>query len=322
MEYRPLGQTSLQVSALGFGCGNVGALMVRGDHADQVRAVNIACDAGINYFDTAAQYGNGESERNLGRALKETGREVFVGTKVRVHSEDIDLVGRELMASVEGSLRRLGRDRVDLVQLHNSIGRDRTDANLSPDDVISIVVPAFTRLQQAGKIRFYGFTGLGETEAVNEVVDSGALYTVQVCYNLLNPSAGRAAPEGFPYQDYGLLLDHAAERGMGTLGIRVLAAGALTGSPERHPIAAGSVAPIGTGADYDADLQAAERFQFLVGEGIAGDMAEAAVRFALSTNQLSTVLVGLSSVEQLEHALAAVERGPLPADALGRLSQT
>src|SRR5690348_15619510 len=85
MERRALGSRGLTVSALGFGCGAVGGLMVRGDAAEQQQAVRRALDAGITYFDTAAQYGDGASETNLGRVMRELGTwsRVVVGTKVR-----------------------------------------------------------------------------------------------------------------------------------------------------------------------------------------------------------------------------------------------
>ena len=91
MEQRPFGRTGMSVSVLGFGCGNVGGLMVRGSHEDQVAAVKRALDAGITYFDTAAVYGNGLSEQHLGRVLKELGAwgSVCVGTKLRLGPDDI-----------------------------------------------------------------------------------------------------------------------------------------------------------------------------------------------------------------------------------------
>jgi len=76
MEYRPLGRTGLSVSVLGFGCGSVGGLMVRGDRAEMVRAVSRAIELGINYFDTARIYGDGKSESNLGSVLREVGVDV------------------------------------------------------------------------------------------------------------------------------------------------------------------------------------------------------------------------------------------------------
>ena len=84
MEKRRLGKTGLDVSLLGFGCGAVGGLMVGGAPADQERAVARALELGVNYFDTAAQYGNGRSEENLGRVIKALKPDIYVGTKVRL----------------------------------------------------------------------------------------------------------------------------------------------------------------------------------------------------------------------------------------------
>src|ERR1700733_13446579 len=89
MEMRVYGRTGMNISILGFGCGAVGGLMVRGSAADQEKAIGRALDVGINYFDTAVQYGMGASETNLGRTLKTLKpSEVFVGTKVRLPPED------------------------------------------------------------------------------------------------------------------------------------------------------------------------------------------------------------------------------------------
>src|SRR5438445_12243325 len=88
MELRSLGRTGLTVSTLGFGCGNVGGLMIRGTPADQERAVGRALALGINYYDTAPSYGAGESERNLGRVLRTLRAPVLVGTKFRVEPPD------------------------------------------------------------------------------------------------------------------------------------------------------------------------------------------------------------------------------------------
>ncbi len=287
--------------------------MVRSDPKDQVAAVARAVEAGINYFDTAAQYGDGESERNLGRVLDELKPEVYVGTKVRAPQEAIRA---GVIASVEASLGRMGRDSVDLIQLHNNITLEPRRNSLIPEQVLNEVLAAFQELQRAGKVRFWGITGLGDTEAVHRVVDSGAFRTVQVAYNLLNPSAGQAAPDGFPYQDFDLLIDRASAAGMGTIGIRVLAGGALVGVPERHPIASSPPSPIGTGAEYGDDVRRAAGFRFLVERGYAVDLPDAALRFALSNPRLSTALIGFSDHAQLDAAIASAQRGGLPAAAL------
>jgi aryl-alcohol dehydrogenase-like predicted oxidoreductase len=323
MEYRPLGRTGLQVSMLGFGCGNVGGLIIRGTHQDRVRAVARAMEAGINYFDTAPSYGNGQSEQNLGQVLHELRANVYVGTKVRVTPQELGDLRGAITRSVEASLQRMGRDAVDLIQLHNHITRQRQTVNpsLSVQDVLGEVVETFRQLQAQGKAKYYGITALGDTAALHEVIDSGSLYTAQVCYNLLNPSAGQRVPAGFPNQDFGQLIDRASAQGMGCIGIRVLAAGALSGVEERHPIAVPSVAPIGTGADYQADVQSARMLHFLSEEGYAATLIEASMRFAWSKPGMSTVLVGYSSLDHLEQALSAAERGALPPAAMQRLAQ-
>src|SRR5438128_8466511 len=121
MEQRPLGTTGLTVSALGFGCGAVGGLMVRGNAAEQRQAVSRALDAGITYFDTAASYGDGLSEEHLGQVMRDLGAwsQVVVGTKVRLRPEEQREPAKAVRASIEASLERLGRDDVDLLSLHN-----------------------------------------------------------------------------------------------------------------------------------------------------------------------------------------------------------
>ena len=122
MELRLLGRTGLQLSVLGFGCGAVGGLMVRGDPLDQERTIARAIEAGVNYFDTAVQYGNGESEKNLGRVLQRLKpANVAVGTKVRLPPGDFRGIADAVAKSLEGSLARLRLDRVDIFHLHNAI---------------------------------------------------------------------------------------------------------------------------------------------------------------------------------------------------------
>lgn len=322
MNYRTLGRTGLQVSELGFGCGAVGGLLVRGDHSEMVRVVAHAIDRGINYFDTARSYGNGRSESSLGLVLEELKADVLVGTKVQLTAEEMNDIERAVISSVEGSLKRLRRDYIDLIQLHNFLGVERQPARgwVSVDDV-EPAIRAFEKLKAQGKVGFWGINGLGETEAIHRVLDQDNAQTVQICYNLLNPSAGMEAPEGFPFQDYAGTIDRAAAQGMGVIAIRVLAAGALTGTGERHANAAQSVEPIATSSSFADDLERAQAFHFLVEDGTADSPAEIAIRFVLSKPEVSTTMVGISNMDQLEAALAATEKGPLPAEALDRIAK-
>jgi aryl-alcohol dehydrogenase-like predicted oxidoreductase len=316
MEQRVLGRTGATLSVLGFGCGAVGGLMVRGSPADQERAVGRALEQGINYFDTAPAYGNGASEENLGRVLRSLRPEIFLSTKFTVLPEHRKNLAEAVAQSLEQSLHRLGREHVDLLQLHNRIASGGSDRPLESSTVLEQVVPALEALRQQGKIRFFGITALGDTRALQRVVDAGAFDTAQICHNLLNPSATTPLPPGFPAQDFEKLATRAHAAGMGTIGIRVLAGGALSGVETRHPIGAASVDPIASGPDYRTDATRAHAFQALVAAGYAGSLIEAALRFAIASDAMTTVLVGTSTLDQLETAITSANKGPLTRAAL------
>ena len=321
MDYRPLGSTGIRVSEIGFGCGNVGGLMIRGEHGDQVKAAARAIELGINYFDTAPSYGDGQSEINLGQVLKELSADVYVGTKFRVTTHEPGRIRGNVIASVEESLTRLQREQVDLFQMHNHVASMAEDGSVTPEEALGEAVDALQELREQGKVRFWGVTAVGETAALHRVIDSATLHTVQSVYNLVNPSAGSSVPPGFDMPDYGNLIERASANGMGVLVIRVLAAGALTGEATRHPVAVPSVAPIGSGQDYGHDLARSGDFRFMQREGYVDNLVEASLRFALGNAGVSSVLVGYSSLEHLEQAVEFAARGPLPPEAMGRLTQ-
>jgi L-galactose dehydrogenase/L-glyceraldehyde 3-phosphate reductase len=190
---------------------------------------------------------------------------------------------------------------------------------LGVGEVLDAVVPAARRLKEQGKIRFFGITALGETGALHRALASGAIDTAQVCFNMLNPTAAHTVPMGYPAQDFDRLLDLAREKDVGTICIRVLAAGALSGQVARHPVAIPAVDPIASGPDYATDVARAKAFEPLIKEGYAASLVEAAFRFALGTETMSTVLIGCSDLGHLEFAAAAAAKGPLPAPAMDRL---
>ncbi len=302
---------------LSFGCGAVGGLMVKGAAADQERAVARAMEFGINYFDTAPMYGNGESERNLGRVLKALKYpNVCVGTKVFV--EATGDIGKFIADSMEASLKRLGLDSVDLYQLHNPISDAKREGTFDPKTVREQVLPAFDQLREQGKARYFGFTALGDTPAIHKVLD--AFDSAQVSYNLLNPSAGMKLPSNYPAQDYENLIERARASGVGTIGIRVLAGGAMSGVETRHSLGMPSVDPIGSASSYSGDVARAVRFGEVVKRGFAQSLVEASIRYVLSNRDLTTTLVGLSTLEQLEHAGNSAKKGPLPDEALKLIS--
>ena len=321
MDKRIFGRTGMNISILGFGCGAVGGLMVRGEPADQERAIGRALDAGVNYFDTAVQYGNGESEKNLGRILaKLKPKDAVVGTKVRLPPNSGPLA-QVISKSLEGSLQRLGMERVDIFHLHNPITAAGGAETLSTRQVLDEVVPAFDSLRRQGKVRFLGITAIGDTPELHRVIDARVFDSAQVTYNTLNPSAAAALPPNYPSHDYGKLFDHTQAAGVGVIGIRVLAGGALSGSSERHPIASPPPAPIGSAMSYEGDLARAQRLAPLVSEGYAASLTEAATRLCITHPAMGTILVGVATPQQFEDALAAVLKGPLPKAALERLDE-
>jgi aryl-alcohol dehydrogenase-like predicted oxidoreductase len=318
MERRPLGNTGLAVSALGFGCGNVGGLMVRGSHEDQVAAVRRAMDAGITYFDTAPSYGNGLSETHLGEVLKEVGawNRVTVGTKLRVEPEaDPKMAVRD---SVIESLKRLQRDHVDLVQLHNRIGSSDGGVSLGR---LPAVVEAMRAVQREGLVRSFGCTALGTADAVGRAMQSRYFQTAQCYFNAANPSSGYAGVAGGA-QDLDGVIDKASSRNMGVICIRVLAGGALVGSMERPPIAGGVGGALTAGADYESDVQRAQGLLALARELGMENVMELSLRFVLAKPGVSTALVGYSDRDQLEDAIRWAERGPLPQEAVQRVIES
>lgn len=321
MEMRTFGRSGMKVSILGFGCGAVGGLMVRGEPADQERAIGRALDAGVNYFDTAVQYGNGTSETNLGRILARLKpANAIVATKVRL-PPGTARIADAIAASLEGSLKRLGMEAVDILHLHNPISMDGGGTTLSPRQVLDEVAPAFEALKKQGKLRFLGITAVGDTPALRDVIDARVFDSAQLTYNMLNPSAASTIPPDYPAQDYARMFEHTERAGVGVVGIRVLAGGALSGAADRHPIASPPPAPIGSAATYEGDLLRARRLAPLVSEGYAASLAEAATRFCISHPAMGTILVGMATPREFEDALAAVLKGPLPRAALDRLAQ-
>ena len=319
MERRRFGRTELQIGVLGFGAGAVGGLMTKGRPADQERAIARAVELGINYIDTAALYGNGASETTLGRVLKVLRPNIVLGTKFRLKAADRSRVAQAVEQSVDESLKRLQRDNVDLLQLHNPLVARDADDRLAIDIALNEVVPAMQRLQKAGKTRFLGFSGVGETPALLKAIESNAFDTMQVVYNALNPSAGGPMPKGAPGQDYGRLLERTQAHDMGTIVIRALAGGALSGTSARHPLAMQVVEPIGSAASFGADVERAKTLRPLMAEAGASGLTELAERFVISNPSVTTMLVGYSTLDHLEAAAAAVEKGALPPEVLKRI---
>ena len=321
METRKLGRTGLDVSLLTFGCGAVGGLMPKGDPADQREAVSRALDLGINFFDTAPLYGNGTSETNLGRILTKLKPDITLGSKVRISPDQKTDMQAAVTKSVEESLSRLQRDHIDILQLHNPVTEAGAGEHLTPEQVLQEAAPALDRMRQQGKARFIGFTAIGDTSSLQKIVDSGLFDAGQIVFNMLNPSSGEEVASGYPAQDHVRLLSRAKAKGVGSIVIRSVAGGALSGSEERHPLGMPKVAPIGSGPDYGIDATRARQFAPLVEEAGCKDLIELAIRYVAGHADVSTLQVGIATVEQFLGAAEAVNKGALSAPVLKKIRQ-
>jgi L-galactose dehydrogenase/L-glyceraldehyde 3-phosphate reductase len=279
----------------------------------QLATVRRAIDVGINWFDTAPGYGNGASEANLGRVLAELRAEgtVQIATKVRVPPEALDRVGDYICQSVEDSVRRLRMTHVALLQLHNGITRVRCEepASLTPADILGPVAAALRRLRDDGLVAYFGLTGTGQPIALREVICSGAFDTLQVPFNILNPSAGFADPVGLTDPDYDNIMTDCAALGVGVFAIRVFAGGALLNQP---PSAHTLTTPFFPLALYERDLEQARRLR----EQIADRMPipELGVRFALSQPAVASAIIGFGSPAHVEAIAQIPLEEPLPVD--------
>ena len=219
---------------------------------------------------------------------------------------------------MDESLKRMGMDHVDLFQLHNPLAAKDADDRMDVEIALNEVMPALQKLQKAGKTRFIGFSGVGEPAAILKAIDSKAFDTVQVVYNALNPSAGGPMPKGAPGLDYGRLLDQAKAADMGTIIIRALAGGALAGTDARHPLAMQASRRSARRRISRATWRGPRRSSRWCARA-AGSLTELAQRFVIAHPVVSTMLVGYSTLDQLEQAVAAVNKGPLPEGVLKRI---
>ena len=323
MKYRQLGRTGLEISEIGFGCGTSAGMMVSGPADVRRAAIARALERGITFFDTAPVYGDTLSELHLGQAVRELGAAPIIATKVALETADYDDLAGGVMRSIEGSLERLGVDVLPIVHMHNRVGAERmstspygSGALLTLDDVLGPggVVEGLARAKERGLVRFTGCQAFGGDNALVEaLIDSDQFDSIILNYSVLNQSAFLDGPTLNPLFTYDRVGARAAARGMGTVALRVLEAGALATGFERHPLAANHGSP-----NFADHVTQAESLRFLAADGDA-TLAPAAIRFALSNPAISTVLVGISDIAHVDAAADADERGPLDAAQLARI---
>jgi L-galactose dehydrogenase/L-glyceraldehyde 3-phosphate reductase len=309
MRTRRFGRSGLQVSQVVLGAGYVGGIIVLADDDTRRRVLRRALDAGINWIDTAPLYGQGRSEEALGWLLAEIPDKPCLSTKVRLDlSKPGDLSG-QIERSLHESLKRLRRDSVDLLQLHNAIDAAGAEHLLKKGGAAD----GLERMREQGLTRFVGLTALGEAPAIVRALDSGRFDSAQVYYNLLNPSAARAMPAGWSGHDFSGVCAACKRHDVAMMNIRVFASGVLA-TDERH----GREVVLTEHSDLDVEAKRAHAVLAALGTGY-GTRAQAALRFSLANPDLACVVIGLAEPSHLEEAIAAEAAGPLPAEAIARL---
>jgi len=315
MKHRTFGRTGIQVSEVVFGGGAVGGILVHKDDATKREAIRRALAGGINWIDTAAQYGDGKSEQALGWLLPEAGATPYLSTKFNLDVGNLRDMPLQIEERLMASLTRLKRSSVDLLQLHNRIGSKPGGRVMTVEQVLGKdgVADGLERLREKGLIRHMGITALGEAASVCEVIRSGRFDSAQVYYNLLNPSAGRTMPRAWTGQNLGGIIAACRAHNVAVMAIRIFAAGIIA-TDERT----GRESILTT----DTTLAEEERKARTVFETIGSDQGtrgQVALRFVLSNPDVSCAVIGSAELHHVDEALQAAAMGPLPARTLAQL---
>jgi len=315
MKRRRFGRSGIEISEVVFGGGAVGGILVHKDDATKREAIRRALAGGINWVDTAAQYGSGKSEEALGWLLPEAGATPWLSTKFNLDVENLKDIPARIEESLAGSLARLKRPSVDLLQLHNRIGSRPGGRVMTVEQILGRngVADGLDRLREKGLIRRMGITAIGEAASVCEVIASGRFDSAQVYYNLLNPSAARAMPGAWTGHDFSGVIAACRKHDVGVLAIRIFAAGVIA-SDQRT--GRESVLTANTSVAEDERKSRAVFDAIGTGHGTRGQVA---LRFVLSNPDVSGAIIGSAELHHIDEALAAAAMGRLPADVLARL---
>jgi aryl-alcohol dehydrogenase-like predicted oxidoreductase len=304
MQYRPLGRTGLDVSAISFGAWAIGGSWGAVDDEESMRALHAAVDAGTNFIDTADVYGDGRSERLVARLRRERPRDrIAVATKAgrRLPKQVPDGYSREnLTAWIERSLRNLDTDALDLLQLHcpHPTVYDMPEVFGILDDLV-----------RAGKLRHYGVSVETVDEAMRAIRHPN-VQSVQIIFNM------------FRLKPADTFFDQARARRVGILARVPLASGLLTGklrpdsqfaeSDHRQYNREGQAFDQGetfSGVPYDTGLAAVERLRPLVPPGAT--LAQLALRWVLMFDAVSCAIPGARTAVQARDNAAAAALPPL-----------
>lgn len=309
MNHRTLGRTGFQVSEIGYGAWGIGGNQWMGSSDEEsIRALHRAMELGVNFIDTALAYGEGHSEKLVGRAIRDAKHRMFVATKVPPKNKlwparpgiGIDRVFpyEYILHCVDESLHNLKLESIDLLQLHvwNPEWFPREEWR-----------HAFEELKTAGKVRAVGVSiNDHEPDSALELVRSGLIDAVQVIYNIFDQSPEKN------------LFPAAQQMNVGVLARVPFDEGSLTGNITEDTV----FNPKEFRAFYfrgDRKKQVVERVAALKNDlaGVDGSLPEVALRFTITHPMVSTVIPGMRSVRNVEQNAAVSDKGPLDEATLG-----
>jgi len=302
MEYTTLGRTGLKVSVAGLGCGGFSKLGLGTgkSEADAVALIRQALDLGVNLLDTAAVYG---TEEVVGKALHGVARDsVVVCTKASKEAGEKQFHLDKVLASLDGSLRRLGLDHVDVFQLH-------AVHPTQYDHVRDVIAPALLRERERGKFRFLGITETSpndpEHTMLNRAVQDGIWDTAMFAFHLMHQPA---RIQVFP---------HTRANRVGTL--MMFAVRQIFARPAQL---AETVRQLAADGDLPAWLADSDHpLSFLVHEGGANTLTDAAYRFVRHEPGVDVVLFGTGDVGHLHTNIESLCKPPLPDVDRARLAE-
>jgi aryl-alcohol dehydrogenase-like predicted oxidoreductase len=310
MQYRTLGRTGMEVSTISLGCWAIGGTWGTVDDKESLRALHQAVDEGINFFDTADVYGDGHSERLIGQLLKERREKLFVATKAgkRLAPNVAEFNRANLTACIERSLKNLGIETVDLLQLHCP----PVEVYYTPE-----VFGLLDDLVKAGKLRFYGVSIERQEEGLKAMEYPG-VQSIQVIYNI------------FRQRPAELLFTEAKKRKVGILARVPLASGLLSGKmtaattfeadDHRRYNRKGEAFDVGetfSGIPYELGLQLVEELRPLIPKGVA--MAPWALRWILMNDAVTCAIPGAKRPDQVTSNASAAELPALAPEAMQRI---
>jgi L-galactose dehydrogenase len=303
MEYTILGRTGLKVSVAGLGCGGPSRLGLRDNAAAEAGAVSLvrqAIDLGINLLDTAQSYG---TEPVVGKAIAGLARDqLIISTKKTLPPADHSNPAEQVIEGLEQSLRAIGTDYIDIYHLHGVEPKDYVFAKEK-------LIPAMRRLRDQGKIRFIGVTEGFVTDTSHQMLQESLREdmwdVVMVGFNLLNPSARKTV---FPL---------AAAKKVGVLNM--FAVRRALSQSDRLKSLCGEL--IHKGMIPRGSIDADDPLGFLLEQGLAATIPEAAYRFCRHEPGVGVVLTGTGNPAHLKANIQAILKPPLPRPALERLEK-